>query len=298
MSIPACAWASKKGRELRLSCPERVTLWQLAERANFKGFCWPSVVQLMEDTGLARQTVLTVVHGLAALGLIRIEKQGQKHVYHVIRPPEPVYNKTGQRSKNRPDGQSKSRPVDSPSTGLNSSSDRSKKTTGTGLKSLPGTLKEPKKEPSARVTAREPEKQDLSFGKQQEGAAPPPAASIPAPAPAAPDIAATPGRDTFNAYLDDPNPERAIPAEIEQDVIRADLPDPDAPVDPEYVRAVVAELRHEWRMRAYPPRATDLSRSEQSDLCQVKPSIRSAHLPDAVLRLQRRQAGIRHAADA
>ena len=169
-------------------------------------------------------------------------------------------------------------------------------TTGTGLKSLPGTLKEPKKEPSARVTAREPEKQDSSFGKQQEGAAPQPASPHPPIAPAAQDGAATSGGDTFNAYLDEPDPARAIPCEIEQEVVHADPLD--LPVDPEYVSATVAALRHEWRMRAYPARAPNLSPNEMIDLCEKKPLPKPYHLVGAQLAAMRKQAGIRHAADA
>jgi len=95
-----CAWASEKGRELKLTCPERVTLWQLAERAASRGYCWPSITQLMVDTGLARATVIVVLRSLAAKALIEIEKVGkQGHNYRVL---QPVQNQTGHRFKSRP----------------------------------------------------------------------------------------------------------------------------------------------------------------------------------------------------
>ena len=158
-----CAWASNKGRELHLSCPERVTLWQLAERAATKGYCWPSVVQLMVDTGLARQTILTVVRTLASLGLIRIEKDGQKHVYHVLLP---VHNKTGNRSNTRPE------PVQ------NKTSDRSNSVSQPVQNDDPNrskintlTLNRTSKRTSAREDAREPETEVLSIGKEGKQAA-------------------------------------------------------------------------------------------------------------------------------
>jgi hypothetical protein len=105
--------------------------------------------------------------------------------------------------------------------------------------------------------------------------------------------ATTPDSDDFNAYLDAPAPTKALPCEIEQDVILADPLD--LPVDPEYVRAVVADLRHELRMRAYPPRAASMSRTDQIDTLVEKPRPPTAYLPPEVLRALR---PLRHAAAA
>ena len=157
MSIPAFAWARERGRELKLSAPERWLLVVLADRANGKLFCWPSIGQLMDDTGLARQTILTVVHTLARIGLIRIEKRGRGHEYHVLRPAD--------RSKSDTDQQSKSRPQEASASVQNKTDDRSKSGPTNGLdrsknrsrsvqirysnrsKSDTLTLKETKKEP-------------------------------------------------------------------------------------------------------------------------------------------------------
>jgi hypothetical protein len=69
----------------------------------------------------------------------------------------------------------------------------------------------------------------------------------------------------------------------------------DLPVDPEYVRAVVAELKHEFRMRAYPPRSATMSPDDQIAELIPKPRPPTAYLPPDVLRAIR---PLRHAAVA
>jgi len=88
MSVPAVGWALERGRALDLSNNERLVLIVLADRANGKRVCWPSLKCLASDTGLVERTVFTVVHQLEAAGLIRIEKRGRGQDYHILRPAD------------------------------------------------------------------------------------------------------------------------------------------------------------------------------------------------------------------
>jgi Helix-turn-helix domain len=297
VSAPICGWAFNTGRAKGLLPSERLVLWALAEHVNGQRAdltCWPSIDLLQEDTGLTRPTVITALRSLVSHALVAVSKRGRGHEYTLLSVKKahqlPVKN------PHRPNGV----------TGKNESpvevSPPVKKPDSTGKKSIPGSvknphsnlLKEPLKEPVAREEARsgaasgpEPGREDSSGGS----GAPPPA---PMPGPQkTPDTTTTPGGDTFNAYLDAPNPARAIPAEIGQEVIRADPLD--LPVDPEYVHATVTELKHEWRMRAYPGRAATMSREDQSDAVLGKPQPKPHHLTGPYLAAMRKQAGIRHA---
>src|SRR4029077_8910992 len=73
-------------------------------------------------------------------------------------------------------------------------------------------FKTQEEDPRERAHAREGSK-ILSFGKKQEGAPSPPAQP------------ATPGSDDFNSFLEAPTPGKALPCEIEQDVIHVDVPE-------------------------------------------------------------------------
>ena len=102
MTAPAFVWAMEQGFAHQLLPSDRLTLIVLADRGNCKRVCWPSLQLLMEDTGLSKRTLLTVVHRLANAGLISIEKWGRRQKYHILRPAEgdqPVQNST--RSKAR-----------------------------------------------------------------------------------------------------------------------------------------------------------------------------------------------------
>jgi hypothetical protein len=303
MKLHPCEWASEKGRQMKLSCPERVVLWQLARRAVSKGFCWPSVVQLMEDTGLARQTVLTVVHKLDALGLITITRQGQKHVYTVhypvqnktgersdIRPEEPrrpVQNKTGGRSDIRPD-EASDRSKNQPEPVQKRDANRSKIATRTSKE-------EPEKEPYARVRTREavacdrePEKEDFKIEK--ENVDPPPAAQP----------------DTFNAHLENPTAGSALPNVVPMprraarlamppgETVTAELPDDEQPLDTERALAEFARVKQALRSRNYPPRAPILDSEQQQDVyraAQIRPG--AAHLTGDHLVIARQMAARR-----
>lgn len=287
MSIHACEWAHERGCELKLSCPERVTLWQLARRAATKGFCWPSIVQLMFDTGLARQTVLTVVHALADHGLIRIEKEGQRFIYHLVLP---VQNKTGDRSNIRPD-KSANRSKSRPATGLKSSPNRSKNIPETGL-NLDPNLKYNQKEnlKRARETREapdgaEPEKRVFDSDLKEEGGTPPPVPSDQQPE------ATTTGSEPFQG-LDDA---KAFMSQKLGRTVHLDAPEPDAvteddrpktEADRERMAAQIAAMLEglagtrksptsastggKLSMRAYPPGHKPIrDRWDQADACKA-----------------------------
>jgi hypothetical protein len=174
------------------------------------------------------------------------------------------------------------------------------------------------KEPVAREGARsgaasgpEPGREDSQGGN---GAPPPPPVPGAANPPKAPTIGTTTGGDhsyrapgapptttrSSSAFLDDPSPHDALPCEIDQDhnVLRSDLPDPDAPVGAAAALAVLAALRYELRMRAYPPRAATMPPDDQA--AAVLPPVRPKplHLHGDHLAAMRRQAGIQHTAHA
>lgn len=317
MSAPICGWAFNTGRARKLSPSERLVLWALAEHVNGRRAdltCWPSLDLLEADTGLARTTVVAVLKSLAAHALIAVAKRGRGHQYtllavgNVHRSPVANTNRSSVGNVHRSEAPSGSNgaPVSgSPPVG---------KPHATGSKCQPravanvhsNLLKEPLKEPVAREEARsgaasgpEPGREDSSGGS---GAPPAPPVPGPAKAPTIGKSDSTNGSGGYiqpnpprssNAFLDDPSPHDALPCEIDHDVLRSDLPDPDAPVDPEYVRAVVAELRHELRMRAYPPRAATMSPDDQADAVTEKSRPKTYHPNPEQLAALRKQAGIR-----
>jgi hypothetical protein len=69
-------------------------------------------------------------------------------------------------------------------------------------------------------------------------------------------------------------------------------------VDPQHVRAVVAQLKHELRMRAYPPRAATMSPEDQVDEVLGPRRPKPAPLSAVQLAAARRIAGIPFAANA
>ena len=282
-TLHACEWAHAMGVQLKLSGNERLGLWQLARRAASKGFCWPSLDQLMEDTGLARATLVLVLRRLAELTLIRIEKVGKRHHYHL---DFPVQNKTDHQSKSEPVHRSKSEPRRSRSEPVIGS-----KTSATGSNLNPHrfkfatlTLKEPIKEPMApptgdagRAGAPEPENKISDSGKREaskEGAAALPVPPAPTPEPAggqAPmigqppaeggkppgdpfdegggDTAGTPPtRGSYLAALQRRHGgSRTLHCEIEGEVLQGEVLEPE-PVGPKatmgLVRSVGRDMRH------------------------------------------------------
>jgi hypothetical protein len=284
MSAPAFAWAFERGCVLKLKPADRLVLLYLADMANGERVCWPGQPLIERYTGLKNNTVRAAINRLAALQLIRVEATpGKVTRYHILRPLTPS-NGTG-------DTPSKQHMV----TLANGAGAPPQNSTGHPLKKAarpPQKMgltpsngdtdpsKTQEEDPRARAYAREGSK-ILSFGKKQEGAA------------SSPTQPATPGGDDFNSFLEAPTPGKALPCEIEQDVIHADPLD--LPVDPEYVRAVVAELKHEFRMRAYPPRSATMSPDDQIAELVTKPRPPTAYLSPEVLRALR---PLHHAAAA
>lgn|SRR5215471_6284386 len=306
MSIPAFAWARERGRELKLSAPERWLLVVLADRANGKLFCWPSIGQLMDDTGLARQTILTVVHTLARIGLIRIEKRGRGHEYHVLRPAD--------RSKSDTDQQSKSRPQEASASVQNKTDDRSKSGPTNGLdrsknrsrsvqirysnrsKSDTLTLKETKKEPlRAReappvrdATPQPPEGAGVaSTSAAANGAAPPPQSTSNTPMPTTPVGSAERSNELRYGPPHDPfgDGAPANSATPETDVVTDD-DRPKTEADRAAMADRIAELLHDA-----------FSHSKQHQPAAIPPTDRPRYLTGEALRTQRLAAGIHaHAA--
>lgn len=278
MSAPAFGWALERGAALNLPAADRLVLIYLADMANGEKVCWPSQGTIEHFTGLAPKTVRTSLHRLADIPLIRVEtRAGYSSRYHILRdtpvngahqPPVKRAHVTPANSAHHPQQNVPTHPGkskqggghNSPVTPVNGAHD-------------PSTTQE--KKTLERAGAREPGK-ILSFGKKQEDAAPP---TTPP---------ATPGSDDFNSFLDAPSPAKALPAEIEQEVIHGEVLPPDAPIGPQATGAFVHSLARNFQNN-YPPRAPRFSRAEQIDLCQPKPPIRPAYLPDAVLRLARMQ---------
>jgi hypothetical protein len=274
MSAPAFAWALERGCVLKLRPSDRLVLLYLADMANGVRVCWPGQPLIERYTGLKNNTVRASINRLAELQLIRVEATpGKVTRYHILRPLTPA-NGTGDTPSNQQGVTPSNGTGAPPQNGIGYPLKRVAAPPQTGTSTPANGHTDPsitqERDPRARAPAREAGKIS-SVGKKQEEAAPPPAPP------------ATPGGDTFNDFLDEPTPTKALPCEIEQDVIHADVPEPDQPVDPLAFKALIAAIACGFKNN-YPIRATDLSRSEQIDLCQVKPRIRPAYLPDAVLR--------------
>lgn len=83
MNCPNVVWAL---RQRGLSAPERVVLMYLADKANSRMTCWPTLVKIAKDMDLSRRTVQSATVRLATLGLIRIDaKHRHSHTYHILR---------------------------------------------------------------------------------------------------------------------------------------------------------------------------------------------------------------------
>ena len=279
MSAPAFGWALERGATLKLLAADRLVLIYLADMANGERVCWPGQEKIVEFTGLALRTVRTSLHRLERMQLIRAEtKDGYVTRYHILRPLTPA-NGTGDTQANQhrgtpANGNGGPRQIVPTHPGKSCAEPRQMGTL-TPANGTPDPSTTQERDPRARAPAREASK-ILGFGKKQEDAAPP---STPP---------ATPGSDDFNSFLEAPSPSKALPAEIEQEVIHGEVLPPDAPLGPQATGAFVHSLARNFQNN-YPPRAPRLSPSEQIDLCQPKSRIRPAYLPDAVLRLARMQ---------
>lgn len=66
----------------------RLVLYALASRVDSKGYCWPSVEQLMLDTGLSRATVFRALTGIR--NVLTVDAPGYKHSNSYIFPYQSV----------------------------------------------------------------------------------------------------------------------------------------------------------------------------------------------------------------
>jgi hypothetical protein len=307
---PVQTWIT---RQRGLTPVMRTVLYYYCGRANGDLTCFPSYSLAAKDCEIARRSVIYAVGQLCAGGQLAIvtdpnervailAKAGANHnsrvnIYRVNFDPTQANGATTAPPNSATTAPSVAHngaayaPTNSATiaprrrrNGAKAAPNMVQSTHVGGATIAPELLNE-KREPELKSGAGAPKQaKGLSFGEEgKEARTPPPS----------PPTATTPGGDTFNAYLDAPNPARAIPAEIEQEVIRADPLD--LPVDPEYVRATVTELKHEWRMRAYPGRAATMSREDQTDAVLGKSQPKPHHLTGTYLAMRRKQAGIRHA---
>ena len=93
MSTANLTWAFRQGAHQKLPTGTRMLLLVLANRANGELFCFPSLSQLAEDTGLSERGVRNALRQLERACLIRTEHRPQtQSTYHVIpaltAPPE------------------------------------------------------------------------------------------------------------------------------------------------------------------------------------------------------------------
>lgn len=300
MSAPAFAWAFEMGVKLGLTSAQLLLLAYMADQANCVGSFFTGQPRLVKYTRLSERTVRQLIPQLEALGLIRVTSTpGKPTQYHILRQPTGV------------DINATPAAAAAPAKGAAAANGTGVTPAATApqprqpLPPHPGKIRPqprqfasptpaatapdpylPKKSTLERARERAQGKED--FQDREEEASKQDAASPSVPA-------ATLGSDTFNAYLEAPTPTRALPAEIEQEVVRADVPEPDAPIGPQATRAFVHSLARNFQNN-YPPRAPRFSRAEQIDLCRDKPRIKPLHLPEAVLRLARMQLAERAAA--
>jgi hypothetical protein len=320
MSIPAFAWAMERGATLKLAPADRLVLIYLADRANGALVCWPGQPSIERFTGLKNNTVRSAIRRLVEAQLIRVDAApGLVAKYHILRPDTPANgdvvtpakrhrvtpaNGTGvaARYPRKSDGGSP------PQIGIGDPLNREAEPPQMGSPTPANGTGEPStnqvREPKTRAHAREEGSKDLSSGKKAEGTTPPTSAPPPPP-PQTPTIAATQGRsDTYrdpnaptrssSAFLDDPSHLDALPCEIEQQVVRADVPET---LGPNAANAFVHSLARNFQNN-YPPRAPRLSPTEQIELCQPKPTIKPLYAPDTELRAARIALAQRAAARA
>lgn len=299
MSCPAFAWALERGATLKLLASDRLVLIYLADMANGEMVCWPSQETIVRWTGLALRTVREALHRLDARQLIRVESSaGCLPKYHILRPITPANGSgvtgvdPGRMSPTTPANGNGEPRQNVPTYPGKSGTEPRQMVPKTPADRIPDPSTTQERDPRARAPAREG-RQDFQIreaGKQAAAPPPMPPALVPVPA------ATRGGTDlrSSDAFLDDPSPNDALPCEIEQEVIHADLPDPDGPPPPGAFQALIASIASGFQNN-YPARAPNLSPSEMIDLCEDTHTIKPNYLAGHYLAAARKQAGIRHA---
>jgi len=278
MTIPAFVWAMDAGRERNLKPADRLVLIVLADRGNGRRICWPSIAQLMVDTGLVKRTVLAAVHRLADLGLIRIQKRPKGQEYHILRPEEPVQNSTrsgnGTGAKKHPisvqnstrstaSNGAKKHPI-GPSGPVQNSTPPVQNSTPIGAKEHHKTLRETERNTRARESG-------VASALPPDGAAATPPHEPPATAI---------DTSSFDAWLDQiaTKSKATVPLAAPQpEVVAADVPPDDTPVGPVAADSVIRGIAHAWRSR--PPPTSSLARFEQIDARRADPASKANHPP-------------------
>ena len=80
MTIAAIEWAFTQQIEIPSA---KLVLLALADHANDKGHCWPSMERLQDRTGLSRATVYRAIDTLTGIGLVQMVKRGRANNYNL-----------------------------------------------------------------------------------------------------------------------------------------------------------------------------------------------------------------------
>jgi hypothetical protein len=261
MSIPAFGWALDQGARMKLRPSDRLLLLYLADQSSMTAqgemLCRAGQERIVKFTGLAPNTVRAAAERLAKAQLIRVIAAVGMVTKYVILRGTPANGAGVTPAKRAGVTPSNGAGVAPQNVAHHPSTDCVEPPHGlrlTPANRAPVPSSSQDYSPKSRAPAREAGRFENS-GKQ-EGAAPPTAP--PRPQPDATDSG-------------DPG---------------------DQPADPGQVAAVLAALKRELRMRAYPPRAAVLDRDEQIAAVEDKPRPKPAHLAGAALAAARARAGV------
>jgi hypothetical protein len=276
MSVPYIAWAFQ---QRDLTAAQKLVLISLCDRANGERVCFPSFPKIASDCELSLRAVAGAVRHLcdvrrliakvtdkqeraAILSQCGARPGTLSNVYRILRPADGAngYDHTPAKSARVPQEDSptpakSARPTSAKYARVEAQTPAPD--ARIPLQNIPKTpakyAPEPSKEPTTeplRAQAREEGGRIKNSGKQEGDASP---TTPPQPEPSG---------------SDDPA---------------------DRPADPGHVAAVLAALKRDLRMRAYPPRAAALDRNEQIAEVEDKPRPKTAYLPEHHLRAQRAQ---------
>lgn len=303
MSAPAFVWALERGHDLRLPTSARMVLIYLADKANGHREAWPCQETIADWTGLKERAVRLATRTLEQAGLIRCAYRGKLRLYYILRPA----NGEGKIPAPNADVMAANNAGGAHST-ANGAGNKTASNAGVGRRHRQNPTRSPAfnaKTPASNAPnpstnqeknlERAKEGKDLSTGKKEDGTPPSvPPAPAPPPQPTAtgssnayrPPGATEPPTDDFNSYLDAPAPTKALPCEVDHDVVRSDVPDPDGPPPPGAFKALIDSIASGFQNN-YPARLTDLTRDEQAAVCQEKLRPKTYHLSPEQLRIAR-----------
>ncbi len=86
MSLDATRWAWDQ----KVKATQKIILLSLADRADEKHCCFPSIERLEIDTGLNRKTIMLSIKKLAEIGLLQVSKSKSKQFLSCLCGSEPA----------------------------------------------------------------------------------------------------------------------------------------------------------------------------------------------------------------